>query len=154
MTIAFADIVDHVCARREITRAEFMSAAKLFHLAQARHEACYLARDLTTMSTGAIGRLMKRDYSNVCYGERRVATRMRENPEYAREIAELRTAILQAADRPPVEVANPNQLASIARRIIGERHPAPHATGSELRALASAYLGAVETPKETAGADR
>lgn len=71
------EVIDQVCAKHSLTRAELLSSRRSRPLVIARHEAMYRMSKETTMSLPAIGRRMGgKDHSTVLSGIRRHKQRM------------------------------------------------------------------------------
>ena len=66
------DLVDHVCARRGVTRAELCGRRRTRSLARARHELWYLMIEHPERyySHSEIGRLFERNHTSIMSGVR------------------------------------------------------------------------------------
>ena len=72
-------IQDAVCENYGISRKDMLSCRRSRHLADARHVAFYLARELTARSYSEVGRMFNRDHSTVTYGCKKVECNLAEH---------------------------------------------------------------------------
>lgn len=92
------DIQAAVCETLGVSLDELLSAGRTRRVAEARHLAMYLARELTDTTLPAIGREFGgRNHSTVLNGHRRTTTRMSTDPA-TYELVQLLTRRLQGDD--------------------------------------------------------
>jgi phage FluMu protein gp41 len=153
-SIAFQDILAFVAAHRALPKAVVFQLSKISGLVRVRDEVWWLARRHTALSLPQIGQLSDRDHTTVLAGLRRIEGRMAEDAAYAAEMRSLSDGLVAAArlsaaararDGEPLSIA---QARAVAERIVTVEHPALHASGSELRAMAASLLALTETTKE------
>ena len=76
--IAWKRIVEEICIKHQVSRAELLSAQRSVRIVAARHEAMYRMKTETTMSLPQIGRrLGNRDHTTVLHGVRRYEAKLR-----------------------------------------------------------------------------
>lgn len=84
-----ANLVNEVAQRYHVEPRELTSISRVQHIAAARQVACYVTRELTSLSYPAIGDYFNRHHSTVIHACEAVERRMREHPEYASRIEQL-----------------------------------------------------------------
>jgi chromosomal replication initiation ATPase DnaA len=85
-----------VCERHKITNAELCSHERLPEYVWARQLVCWLARDMTSLSTTQIAeRLGNRDHTTIMHGARQVARKMRADPAIEEEVMMLTKLITE-----------------------------------------------------------
>jgi hypothetical protein len=72
-----------------VSLTDLLSCRRGRSVARPRHVAMYLAKELTSFSLPAIGRMLDRDHSTVMHGCRRIATLRLEDAKLDAEISEL-----------------------------------------------------------------
>lgn len=86
-TWAFASgILDYVCLEMGVRRSEVLSKSRTSRLIMPRRIVYYLIRELTDLSTLAIGTALNRDHSTVIVGSQVIAARMLAAPAFAMRI--------------------------------------------------------------------
>lgn len=83
-----------------LSMAEFYSHRRKELFVKARFIAMYFARKMTIRSFPMIGRLLHRDHSTVIYGADKIEVQLQTDTDLAREIEEIRIAVI-AATFPP-----------------------------------------------------
>lgn len=81
-------------------------------ITERRHQAMWLLHNLTAATMETIARLFDRHPSTVWEGIGKVSDRCAEEPEYRRELRELREAIIQRAAQPPALTVDPRASAA------------------------------------------
>ena len=86
------------CAERQVSEAALMRLpAQTRPITEQRHQAMWLLHNLTAATLEMIGRLFDRHPSSVWEGVSRVSDRCATDPDYRRDLRELREAIIQRA---------------------------------------------------------
>lgn len=94
---AFEIIAEIVCVRRRFTVAEVRSSARTKRVCRVRFEIYWLARDLTDLSYGEIGKAMGgRDHTSVIDGINTQNKRIEREPFYVKEFEEMRGDVAKA----------------------------------------------------------
>lgn len=93
---SFDRILQAVAQRYGVRANEITGAGRTRQVARARQAALLLARRLTGYSLEALGNMVGgRDHSTVLYGIRQAEERSAQDPEFAREIADLTAGVLR-----------------------------------------------------------
>ena len=91
-------IAAHVAAGYDLGLAALAGRCRDRRHVVARHEAMYVLRQATRLSSPAIGALFQRHHNTVLYGCRQVEGRMMRDPQYVGRVAALIVDAMGAAD--------------------------------------------------------
>ena len=83
------EIILAVSKKYDISRDDILSSKRNMEIAMARHICVYIARTMTTLSQGQIGKALNRDRTTVISSEKVIKEEMEHNSELAMEIREL-----------------------------------------------------------------
>jgi chromosomal replication initiation ATPase DnaA len=101
-TIPISEIIDACAERYGVSAVNIISAQRRKAFCHARQIAMYLCTILTTRSLPQIGRYIgDRDHTTVMHGRNRVQEMIEHNPEFAREIDDLKHTLLCKSDHTP-----------------------------------------------------
>lgn len=81
--VSIADIREEVCAELGVSMLDLKSGRQDRKTVSARHMVIALARDITHLSLGQIGRFVSRDHTTVLNSLARAAEKMLNDPEWA-----------------------------------------------------------------------
>ena len=110
--ITIAAVQKVVADRYSLSVEELVSAARAARIAWPRHLAIHLSRELTSSSLHAIGDAFgRRNHATVLHACKRVAERLRDDPNVASELALLTAELSEARPRPRVLTDLPVALA-------------------------------------------
>jgi hypothetical protein len=92
--ITARNIIDYCCKKYNVTPLGVVSRRQLVKLSRVRGIIAYLMSEMTLKSTTEIGRILgNRDHSTVVHCRRKVEDRVATDPEFAAEIAGIKTAL-------------------------------------------------------------
>lgn len=95
-------VISCFCSIRKINEDALLRVpAQTRVISEQRHQAMWLLHNLTAATLEMIGRLFDRHHTSVWEGIGKVSDRCATDPEYRRELRELREAIIQRAALPP-----------------------------------------------------
>lgn len=86
-------ILGAVCSHYKVSVEDIKSKTKRHEVAEARHCAVYLIRLMTPLSLKQIGQMFERDHSTIKNSVDVIERRIMEEPNFEREIAEMRNSI-------------------------------------------------------------
>ncbi len=93
ISVTVDKIFSAITDRTGITKADMVGKKREKSVAEARHLAVYLIREMTEMSFPNIGKLFDRDHSTILTSYQKIARKMATDPSYSMEINELRRSI-------------------------------------------------------------
>ena len=93
-------IIAAVSNRYGVSREEIIGSKRQKEIADARHIAIYLIRDITEMSLPNIGKIFGKDHSTVLSSIQKITKKMRTDPLLAVEINDLKKDIAEGATSP------------------------------------------------------
>lgn len=112
-------IVATVATVTEIPRAALLSPRRTYRIAQARFAIYWLARELTQMSSGAIGRALgDRDHSTVLVGIQRAEAQRARDADFRRETDALKVTLLGLQRAGILKLVEASDPLATARRIL------------------------------------
>ena len=112
-------IVATVATATEIPRAALFSQRRTYRIAHARFAICWLARDLTAMSSGEIGRALgDRDHTTILWAIRRADALRASDAEFRRETDALKVTLLGLQRAGILKFAEASDPLATARRIL------------------------------------
>lgn len=92
--VSLNDILGVISEQRHVPRSKIIGPRRYAEYTAPRQEFCYFAREFTNVSTPRIGAFLGgRDHTTVIHAVSAVKTRMMRNPDYRREIEDLRLEI-------------------------------------------------------------
>ena len=97
MAVPFQTILRVVARERGVALPVLLSPDRRARVCAARHEACWLARQLTDLSLAQIGRRLARDHTTVLHSVIAVETLRAMHADVRADLDELRAAVLRAA---------------------------------------------------------
>lgn len=122
MTVSIATIQRMVCAEFGINLIGLLAFRKAREFSRPRQVACYLAKELTTLSLPEIGRLFDRDHTTVQHAHKNIIRLLPTNPALAERVQRIREACIEA-DGPP---AYPTTIpARVTRVTFSMNYPIP-----------------------------
>lgn len=83
------EIILAVSKKYDISREDILSSKRNMEIAMARHICVYIARTMTSLSQGQIGKALNRDRTTVISSEKVIKEEMEHNGELSMEIREL-----------------------------------------------------------------
>jgi chromosomal replication initiator protein len=90
-------IADIVAAQFDLTRGQVLGKRRLPRFVLARHVAMLLSLEMLQGSLPQVGRWFNRDHSTVLHARERMRRKIAVDRKFARQVAELRRAIIAAA---------------------------------------------------------
>lgn len=136
------------CAERQVSEAALLRLpCQTRAITEQRHQAMWLLHNLTAATLEMIGRLFDRHPSSVWEGISRVSDRCADDPDYRRDLRELREAVIRRATQPPAVAVDARASAArvvAATSVLRD----PTLTDADARAAALAILSSImEAPR-------
>ena len=97
--IMLQDVVKAACIANNLKPRELFSMRRTKGLVDARHEAMYLARELTLASFPMIGRAFYRDHTSVLHGVRKVEKMLSNDEELSARLKTMQKIVERIRDR-------------------------------------------------------
>jgi chromosomal replication initiator protein len=89
-----------ICQRLGIETDALLSHRRHASLVDARHQAIWLTRATTRLSSIAVGQLFQRDHATVLYAAAQIASKMKQDPRFAKRMERQRDRLLRPTKAP------------------------------------------------------